>query len=366
MSLRGSIRLVLVVVLSFVGLTTFGIEPALAECNRTGEACFGPVDGDLIHGPGDSLVVSSEADVSVADFVATVTFVNPYAAEDGSWDYGFFFRDTGRNMQFRIVVTSRGRYSFRYGVEESARSSGDVPSLDVSAGAANALVLIVQGGTAHLLVNGEYIGEPLDISSELRAGDVSVVTGTFTGNEQKGAVTRYEGFTIWELESAFGPTSGTLAHNTKDGVVTQLNAGLSLTNVLVNVVFGNPYGIQTGGFDFGLFIRNDTGGTAQNNTLGLAVSSDSRWRYYYWAESTPLSQGTVTNLDTTEGGTNAVLLLAIGDVGWFFLNGDFVAELDLSRIQDSGDVSLLTGAFRENEIDGQATMYEGFEVFALR
>ncbi len=58
-----------------------------------GDSGFGPMDGELWHDPSDGLIKGENADVSMADFVVSATFVNPYLAVYNSWDYGFILRD---------------------------------------------------------------------------------------------------------------------------------------------------------------------------------------------------------------------------------------------------------------------------------
>ena len=47
------------------------------------------------------------------------------------------------------------------------------------------------------------------------------------------------------------------------------------------------------------------------------------------------------------------------------MNGDFVAELDLSARTNGGDVAVATGMHAGREIKGEATRYEGFTVWAI-
>ena len=60
------------------------------------------------------------------------------------------------------------------------------------------------GERGYFFVNGEFIAA-LDLSTVTGAGDVSVITGAYTGNERAGAVTRYEDFTVGGVVQALRP-----------------------------------------------------------------------------------------------------------------------------------------------------------------
>ncbi|MFQ5419147.1 MAG: hypothetical protein ACE5EY_02170 [Anaerolineae bacterium] len=51
--------------------------------------------------------------------------------------------------------------------------------------------------------------------------------------------------------------------------------------------------------------------------------------------------------------------------GYFLLNDAFVAEFDLSSRLSSGDVSVMTAFFVEDEVFGETTPYEDFTIWGL-
>lgn len=55
----------------------------------------------------------------------------------------------------------------------------------------------------------------------------------------------------------------------------------------------------------------------------------------------------------------------MGNLGFFFLNGEFVDQLDLSSRTNSGDIALGTGFYGSNEINGEATPYRGFGLWPI-
>ena len=61
-----------------------------------------------------------------------------------------------------------------------------------------------------------------------------------------------------------------------------------------------------------------------------------------------------------------MMVVAIGGRGWFFVNGDHVASVDLSGLTSYGDVAVITGAYTGNQIAGAVTRYEGFKGYELK
>ena len=76
-------------------------------------------------------------------------------------------------------------------------------------------------------------------------------------------------------------------------------------------------------------------------------------------------EGTIPDLNTTAVGGNQLRLIAVGDVGWFFAKGSFVAKLDLGAHVAPGDVSVLTGFFANDERAGASTEFSDFTVWSL-
>ena len=66
--------------------------------------------------------------------------------------------------------------------------------------------------------------------------------------------------------------------------------------------------------------------------------------------------------ETHNGGSNHLWVVAVGERGYLFVNGDFIAALDLSAVIGAGGVSVITGAYTGNERAGAVTRYEDFAV----
>ena len=81
------------------------------------------------------------------------------------------------------------------------KEDGSLPDFNSGAGQSNTLVVFVLGNKGVFFVNGEFVAV-VDLSQVTEAGDISVITGAYSGNEARGAVTRYENFQALQLEKA--------------------------------------------------------------------------------------------------------------------------------------------------------------------
>jgi len=133
-----------------------------------------------------------DAGFDVDDFVVDVTFINPEAGPDDVWDYGVLFVPSGGDDEFRVYVTSDGRWVVSRGADTLRESKTD--DLDTGGQGDNTIRLIVDGGRGTLFINGSYAG-----SFELRGWDGSgrlwLSTTNLDGPEQA-----FLDLSIWSLK----------------------------------------------------------------------------------------------------------------------------------------------------------------------
>jgi serine/threonine-protein kinase len=321
---------------------------------------FGPSSGEMPH-IEDEFLESVYADPSPADFVASATFTNPSA---GAWDYGYIFRQAAADNEMRLVVHSDGFWNVnnRGGDEDVFVAEGEIGGLlDVSDGGQNELILAAIGERGYFFLNGRFIAT-LDLSSRITAGDLAVATGFYTDSERPGASTAYTDFTVWPTNPLLDPAEGEMVH-ADDGFVKDFQADVDVYNFIATVEFGNPYPLSSGSWDAGLTFRDaDT-----VNQFWFVVESSGDWSFINREEEEDnfLAEGTVTNLNTADNGTNRLLLIALDDTGYIFINDKLVTELDLSLRNHSGDVTVVTTFFIGNEIEGSVTTFSDFTVWEL-
>lgn len=271
--------------------------------------------------------------------------------------------------------------------------NGESPLVDADATAtAQALVLVGDGTLAGATPEST---EAPDVTNtpDQAATDAAVQDATSTAEAQEGAIaTRVAESTVTaearltqtseasaptrEVERViqlvldaqnndplFGPQSGSLEH-ISDGFVKAYYAELDVRDFVVDAVFFNPYAASRGDWDIGYSLRE----VEINDQFRIAVESNGDWSLadHRGEDTTYIHEGFLNNLNTGEGEGNRLTVFMSGDVGYFFVNGQYVAELDLSARSESGDVGVATSLFEGYEIEGEATGFDEFTVWPLQ
>ena len=71
------------------------------------------------------------------------------------------------------------------------------------------------------------------------------------------------------------------------------------------------------------------------------------------------------HITTSPSGGNSLRVIALGDEGWFFINGAYVAELDLSGGTMPGFIPLFTNYYTGDGIAGKSTEFSGFVFWSV-
>ncbi|MBE2222986.1 MAG: hypothetical protein IAF02_15690, partial [Anaerolineae bacterium] len=325
-------------------------------------AVFGPVTDELLH-EADSTIEMAYTGVNLSNFIAQATVLNPYPTNEASWDFGLVFRQEAVDDELRLVVRSDGLWNLnnRTDADDSFVQDGTVSEyLNINEGGGNEITLVAADDVGLFFLNGRFISQ-LDLSGQDGFGEVALGTGFYTSNKQAGEVTGYENFTVWPFVPEFGPRDGELAHN-DDGFIKMRGANVDLLNFIAETEFTNPYGAEVGDWDWGFAFRET------DEEYWLIIESSGAWSLidrrpdddYY------IDEGDVGDiLLADDGETNKVSLIAVDDRGYFFLNDEFVAELDLSDRIDVGEVEVVTAFFEGNEVPDYTTGYSGFTVWPL-
>ena len=160
---------------------------------------YGPEAGDLLH-EEDGYIKTNWANLDIENGIIAATFTNPYDSWQNDWDYGFMFRNTGSNLQYRIVVTSDSTWDLIFANDDDRPviASGNLDNLNLGENEKNAIMVIFSNDYGSLSVNGEFVST-FDLSGKLESGNVCVATGFFDGNELEGYSTDYVDFMVWEL-----------------------------------------------------------------------------------------------------------------------------------------------------------------------
>jgi hypothetical protein len=329
-------------------------------------AFFPTSSGELPHDPGDNTIEMFYPGVNTDNFVLNAVFLNPFPTEVSDWDFGVAFRQEEPDEELRLVVRSDGVWNLNnrsLDGDEFLQEGNVADILDLRPEQANQLTLIATGERGAFFLNEEFVAT-LDLSARQNAGELALGTGFYTADERPGAVTEYEDFAVWPLEPDFGPDEGELEHELDD-LIKLDESGVELRNLIASATFGNPFAAAENDFDFGFAFRDDDDGTK----YWLVIASEGEWelvgRYGDADSDTTLQSGDLNDLNLGDGESNDLALIVWGETGYFFVNGEFIEQLDLFEIMDAGDVEILTAFYFDHELEDESTDYEEFTVWPL-
>ncbi len=305
---------------------------------------FGPNFGSLRHNPTDSLIKTEYAGVSLSDMMVSATFVNPYSATRNGWDYGFILRDVRNGPFVQVVVSSDRTWEVKSGTKPpyDKAGTGRLSSLNTGAGERNRIWVAAFGERMLLFVNGEFVSL-VDLPDVTGSGGVAVLTGAIQGHEVAGASTRYEAFTGAPLSKEYGPAMGRL--EPEEGRVSFHYSRVRAIDLIAEAEFSDP---GTSEWSYGFIVRN----SLFNRAEVIGVSDEGRWfhmtRDVGDPDYTEVADGLLKDSGARVQDRNQLLLVAIGESGYFFVNERLVATLDLSHNQDDGRVAVMANFFREH------------------
>jgi hypothetical protein len=339
----------------------------------------GPFTGQFLQ--RKSLRAVRGASITVEDFSATVTFVNPTEQTETPWDVGFgFHQNPGHSAIREFGVSSDGGWYYS-DPSTGTIAAGPLSTFDASPGATNTLDLIVVGGTALLGVNGE-LATRFDLPPAA-ASDVLVTTSYSAENVVEGREIAFTGFEVWGLPGTAppagvteddaalfaaalaardaasrlaGPFGGRLPQSTT--MLAARPAGIAAEAFSATATFVNPTDQPTVPWDYGLAFHLDPqAATVQE------VYLDANGFWYYTDFPAGIQQsGAAPDFDQSTGGANTIDLIVDGATALLGVNGTFVARIELPTAM-TADVMAATDFFAGNVVEGREIICSTFAVW---
>ena len=316
-----------------------------------GHYVFGPLSGELRH--GNSAVDYRRAGLLEANVMVEATFMNPYSGSASEkWSYGFVIRRDG-NDELRFILSSTG---WEVGALVAGNyqhlAHNSTSYLDTGAGARNHLLVIAMVTRSLIFVNGQHVGS-VNVYPVGGAGDVLIAANLYGDEGGPGAI-RYEGFKGTNLINSYRASSGQLLQPESGSIGTHF-ADQQYRDFVVEAEFPRPVSSR---WDLGFLFRNPG-----NNRLDVLVVNNRRiWSHY------TRNVGNSSYIAVDEGSLNSsgmdtyqIMLVVLGDSGWFFVNGQHVTRLDLRHNQDTGSLAIIGDFFNGNESSPE---YRYFRVWA--
>ncbi len=137
-------------------------------------------------------------------------------------------------------------------------------------------------------------------------------------------------------------------------------AGVNVRDFKAEVTFTALPGFTNDKNSLAVYFRH----YGSNDQYRVAVRQD------YWTLSN-VRQGDFIRVNTgnlvmnwNDASPKRVTIYAIGDTGYFYLNGYFIMKLDLSNRQEAGDVCIVASEYN-GDTYGQLSTFEDFKVWEL-
>ena len=143
-----------------------------------------------------------------------------------------------------------------------------------------------------------------------------------------------------------------IAHNPEDNRIEVYQTQYTYSNFMMEFAVKNGFGADEGPWDFGLFFRWNN-----KEHYRLIITSDGIWRLQLdeFETSQVLQSGEISTLYVNENEENLIYVEVVNDVGHLFINDEFISELDISALQQFGDISIGVGFYSEHEREGGIT-----------
>jgi hypothetical protein len=161
----------------------------------------------------------------------------------------------------------------------------------------------------------------------------------------------------------YGPTGGSLDHIPDDDQISYQDAQVSLANFIVEARFTNPYATDVGAWDYGFIVRD-----VEQGHYRLIILSDKTWELHKKLtdqDGVVIAQGRLPDMDDGAGGVNLIRVVGKNNVGHFFLNGEYVAELNFSELAEPGTIWIASGIYQGDEVAGYVTAFSGFTIWSI-
>lgn len=322
--------------------------------SRFPQTVAGPLTGSLTDPRGNSVAFGNPTRTE-RDFAAMIRFRNPAGA---NWDYGFAFRNIGTNKQYRLVVSSDGKWYLVYGIERSTQS-GASSAINTGAGRINQIEAVVSAANLRLSINGHFVANVA--VPRVQTGTLNAISDIFSSDSAPGRTAHFDRFTVWSAAPAAGPMSGQIAYGLNNTSILFQQSGARVRDFVAEARFTNPYqATRTKGWDYGFSFRE----TGVNHQFRIVVTSAGRWRLAYGPAS-DLANGPVPVLRTGPRQSNDLRLVVQGPSGGLFVNGSQIGVFNLGSHVVSGGVDVLTAAYLGDGVSGKSLHFKNFVVWSL-
>ena len=162
---------------------------------------FGPENGSLQVNKDGKIKLARSGTDRLRDSIIYAEFQNTYTLTPVPWACGFMFRNVGAYYQYRLVVRSSGEWTLENHTGEMSNpkgiQGGRIINLDTNSDGTNRIMLVCNGTSGALYLNGKFVAELL-LDARMDSGEVMLISGAFQGYDE-GYSTNYSDFAVWKL-----------------------------------------------------------------------------------------------------------------------------------------------------------------------
>ena len=339
---------------------------------------FGPVNGEIEHNLNDGFIDEYvPGGIWIRDGIIEALFENPYLNSTvGYWSYGFLFRQTGANTFHAVILNSKDGHFYhilRTGEASTEQQLTVKPALEMNAGfpGSNRISIVIDGDEGTLYVNGHYTAT-IQLGGLMDEGSVVVVGNYFRGHGAAGYSTHFRDFTVGPPpKPLFGPVDGEIEHNIHETgfIDTHRASGVQVRDGIIEARFFNPYSVSVGQWSSGFMFRHRRTDSAP--TFHIIVITERGYFYHYLrttgdGESDQrLAVRQLDEIDTAYPGSNHIRIIADGKEGKLYVNGHYIADLQLQGLMEEGSVYAVGTYFSGHGVSGYSTRFEDFTIWPI-
>ena len=160
----------------------------------------------------------------------------------------------------------------------------------------------------------------------------------------------------------YGPAEGAIPSHPADSLVDSWLVPVDMSDFVVSVTLTNPYDPGLAAWSIGILFRSH-----DDASYRVYIKDSGVWTLQYWDRNglNEVQNGSAGNLSVNAGETNTIEIIALGRKGLFFLNGAFVAALDLGADVQSGGMRIGTGLEEGDGLEGFSTDFSNLNVWRL-
>lgn len=165
-----------------------------------GGIIHGPTHGTIEHAIDGYVQTGKSANINIEDYIAQVTFQNPYDISQGIWDYGFWVENGMDGYYFFVDARSSWFVDFVWrGQSVEQVFGGKIEEMNLAAGETNTLKLTINNNIATFFVNENFVYE-IELPNDLGRTNILPAIEFASYNELDNETTNYFDFVVWGVQ----------------------------------------------------------------------------------------------------------------------------------------------------------------------